>query len=104
MSSENFAYWNDTSIAHMFIRLITKTNHPYNNVSLTLEEYQNDYNTLKCYMEWHELNYAKSFSLYNFTQTNMLEIFNQMDYNIDNKDYLLELWKTKMLCVFKKKD
>jgi len=49
MSSE-YAHWNDTSVAHMFIRLITKTNHPYNDCKLTFGEYQNDYNILKGYI------------------------------------------------------
>ncbi len=34
--SNNFSGWNGTSIAHMCIRLMTKTNHPYNNNFLTL--------------------------------------------------------------------
>ena len=90
--SNNFFLWNGTSIAHMFIRLITKTNHPYDdNLSLTLEEFNNDYNMLKEFIKWHKNNH-KTYLLYNFTQDNMNELINFISYETDNKEHLNKLW------------
>ena len=69
--SSNYYQWNDTSVSHTFIRLITKINHPFNHNKLTLEEFQNDYNQLKGYIE----NYINTYTSYNFTQNNMNELF-----------------------------
>ena len=65
--SDSFFLWNGTSLAHMFVRLMTKTNHPYNNNSLTLEEFNKDYNLAKEYIKWHKkiLNHFYFISLHN---------------------------------------
>ena len=89
--SNNFHLWNGTSIANMFIRLMTKTNQPYNNLPLTLEEFNNDYNTLKDFIKWHKYN-DKQYLLYNFTQDNMNECINLINYEIDNKEDLEKIW------------
>jgi hypothetical protein len=79
-NEKEFEYWNDTSIAHMFTRLITKTNHPYNNTPLLLDEFNKDYNLLKNFIEWrkkYRSNPVKiGVSLYNFTNDNMLLFYN----------------------------
>ena len=51
----------------MFVRLMTKTNHPYNNLSLTREEFNNDYN-------------------------NMNELITLISYETDNKEDLEKIW------------
>ena len=89
--SSNFFLWNGTSIAHMFIRLMTKTNHPYNNLSLTLEEFNHDYNMLKDFIKWHKNNH-KTYLLYNFTQDNMNEFINCISYETDNEEHVKKLW------------
>ena len=44
---EKFEQWNDTSVAHMFIRLMTKSNHPYDTMPLSREQFDADYNLLE---------------------------------------------------------
>lgn len=106
-----YAFWNDTSVAHMFIRLITKKNHPYNDAKLPYEIYKTDYDNLKGYIEWDRnvtwildnvgflfgLNSTKFNSMYNFTHTNMVEIFDELDYLADNEEHLMHLWMTKIM-------
>lgn len=89
--SHNFSSWNGTAIAHMFQRLITKTNHPYNNEVLTLDDFETDYDTLKNFIKWHKDN-PRTYSPYNFTQENMNEIFNLISYDVYNKKDLMDLW------------
>ena len=75
----------------MLQRLISKTNHPYNNNPLTLEEFNTDYKTLKGYVEWKKINKKNGFSLYNFTYDNMTSFFNLIKYDTENSDELLKL-------------
>jgi len=75
----------------MFVRLMTKTNDPYNNLSLTREEFNNDYNTLKDFIKWHKDN-NKQYLLYNFTQDNMNELITLISYETDNKEDLEKIW------------
>jgi hypothetical protein len=96
-----YELWNDTSVAYIFIRLITKKNIPINENILTFEEFKNEYNILKGYIKWHKNNYKESSPLYNFTQKNLLTIFKKINYKIDNETELLDLWKKIML---RKKD
>jgi hypothetical protein len=77
--SIEYKYWNDTSVAHMFSRLITKTNQPYNNTPLTLDEFNKDYNVLQDYIEWRKKNVKKGFSLYNFTYDSMISFLHLID-------------------------
>jgi hypothetical protein len=99
MSTE-YVYWNDTAIAHIFTRLITKTNHPYNDNPLTLDEFNKDYNLLQDYIEWRKQNVKKGFSLYNFTYDSMISFLHLIDYDTNNKDELIQIWKTTMMiCV-----
>ncbi len=92
-----FSLWNDTAIAHIFMRLINKTNHPYNTTTLTLQEFNNDYTTIKSYIEWKNNNNNNKFSLYNFTPTNMTELINLINYDTSNKEELLKIWRTTIL-------
>ena len=101
MSSTNtqdtYSSWNDTSVAHLFTRLITKNNLPYNNTPLTQQEFDSDYQLLSGYIEWKKNHHmSSSFSLYHFTPNNMSRFLNLIDYNTQNKDELLNLWKTTM--------
>jgi hypothetical protein len=70
---------------------MTKTNDPYNNLSLTREEFNNDYNTLKDFIKWHKDN-NKQYLLYNFTQDNMNELITLISYETDNKEDLEKIW------------
>lgn len=90
--SSNYASWNDTAVAHMFMRLIYKINHPYNYDKLSVEQFQDDYNELKGYIDWHQNNYVNSSGLYNLTQTNIRHIFEKIDYDVDNRQELLDFW------------
>lgn len=96
-----YELWNDTSVAYIFIRLITKKNIPINENILTFEEFNNEYNLLKGYIKWHKNNYKESSPLYNFTQKNLLTIFKKINYKKDNEKELLDLWEKIML---RKKD
>jgi hypothetical protein len=83
----------------MFIRLITKTNHPYNNNPLTLDEFNQDYKKVSDFIDWKSQNpnIKNSFSLYHFTIDRMTSFLQLIRYDTDNKDDLIELWKTKMM-------
>ena len=96
MSTE-YIYWNDTAIAHMFSRLITKTNQPYNDTPLTLYEFNKDYNLLQDYIEWRKQFVKKGFSLYNFTYDSMISFLHLIDYDTNNKDELIKIWKATMM-------
>jgi len=93
-SSENFERWNDTSIAHMFIRLISKTNHPYNDMHLSREQFDADYELLEKYIEWRREKQIvqKPNSSYNFNCLSMLFLFENIDYDIQNQENLSRLW------------
>ena len=92
-----YVYWNDTAIAHMFTRLITKTKHPYNDTPLTLDEFNKDYNLLQDYIEWRKQYVKKGFSLYNFTYDSMITFLHLIDYDTNNKDELIKIWKATMM-------
>ena len=95
---DNYAHWNDTVVAHTFMRLIKKTNHPYNNNKLTYDEYQKSHNSLLGYIKWHKLNHKKNTaSLYDFSQENMLHILVNLSYNVDNYDYLIKIWRKDII-------
>ena len=97
---DNFDIWNGTSIAHMFIRLITKTHHPFgNDERLSSEHFTKEYNTLQQFIKWHET-HPKQYMLYNFTQDSMNELLNRISYDVDNKDELLQIWNTTMVLNF----
>ena len=81
--SNNFIFWNGTSIAHMFIGLMTKTN---------LEDFNNDYNILKDFIKWHKNN-EQTYLFYNFTQENMNELLNLITYDThNNNEHIHKLW------------
>lgn len=96
MSTE-YVYWNDTAIAHIFTRLITKTNHPYNDNPLTLDEFNKDYNLLQDYIDWRKQYVKKGVSLYNFTYDSMISFLHLIDYDTNNKDELIKIWKNTMM-------
>lgn len=106
--AESYECWNDTTVAGIFLILIKKNRNPYETsdiINVNFEEYQNYYNALKGYIEWHDTNcYLEKFSLYNFTQENMHRIFNKLDYNVNNKEELLTLWRNTMIRLVKTKD
>jgi len=91
----DFSLWNGTSVSHMFIRLITKTNHPHSAASLTMEEFENDYNTLKEFIEWHKTNNTNR--LFNFTQENMNKLINAISFRSYNKEELYDLWSEVLM-------
>lgn len=94
---DNYQLWNDTSVALIFTRLMTKKNHPFNEDKLTYDKFLSEYNLLKGFIEWHNGGFYRSSSpLYHFTQGNMREIFDKIDFETDNEEELLELWKTKV--------
>jgi len=95
--TNEYVYWNDTSVAHMFTRLITKTNHPYNNTPLTIDKFNKDYNMLKDYIEWRKERVKTVFSLYNFTYNNMINFLQLIDFDKNNTDELIEIWKNTMM-------
>ena len=107
MSTEEYLCWNDTSIAHIFLRLITKTkflliidiNHPYDNDNLlTLDEFNDDYKMLEGYIEWKRINKPiQNFSLYNFTPDSMTYFLRLINYDTNNRDELIELWENQMM-------
>ena len=108
MSTEEYLCWNDTSVAHIFTRLITKTrflinvepSHPYYNDNLlTLDEFNNDYKMLTDYIEWKRINqsFGKKISLYNFTPDSMTSFLKLIEYDKNNKDELIELWENVMM-------
>ena len=63
----NFKQWNDTSIAHLCLRLITKSNHPLNAAGLSKEQYNCEYELFKKYLNWHKTNYKSYGSDYDFS-------------------------------------
>jgi hypothetical protein len=83
----------------MFVRLITKTNHPYNDNPLTLDEFNSDYKELNDYIEWRNTarRVNSGFGLYNFTNDNMTSFLNLINFDTNNNDELLELWRTQMI-------
>jgi hypothetical protein len=107
MSTEEYLCWNDTSVAHIFTRLITKTkflinvepSHPYYNDNiLTLDEFNNDYKMLEDYIEWKRVNQPiQKSSLYNFTPDSMTSFLQLITYDTNNKDKLIELWENVMM-------
>ena len=107
MSTEEYLCWNDTSVAHIFTRLITKTkfliniepSHPYYNDNLlTLDEFNNDYKMLEDYIEWKRIyKPIQKSSLYNFTPDSMTSFLQLITYDTNNKDKLIELWENVMM-------
>ena len=91
---ENFERWNDTSIAHMFIRLISKTNHPYSDMHLSREQFDADYELLEKYIEWRRKNQIvqKPNSSYNFNYSSMSFLLENIDYDTQNQEELSRLW------------
>ena len=96
---ENFESWNDTSIAHMFIRLMTKINHPYSDYLLSREEFESDYELLDKYIDWRKnADIVQLYeSSYIFTIDNMSYLLNKIDYDTHNDDELRQIWNTIML-------
>ena len=108
MSCEEYSCWNDASVAHIFIRLITKTKYSsiitdtsrpdYNENILTLEEFNRDYKTLEGYIEWKRINNPiHPFSFYNFTPDNMTSFLQLINYETNNRDGLIRLWENVMM-------
>jgi hypothetical protein len=107
MSTEEYLCWNDTSVAHIFTRLITKTkflinvepSHPYYNDNLlTLDEFNNDYKMLEDYIEWKRIyKPIQKFSFYNFTPDSMRTFLQLITYDTNNRDELIELWENVMM-------
>ena len=107
MSTEEYLCWNDTSVAHIFTRLITKTkfliyvepSHPYYNDNLlTLDEFNHDYKMLEDYIKWKRVyKPIQKSSLYNFTPDSMTSFLKLITYNTNNRDELIELWESVMI-------
>ena len=92
-----FERWNETSIAFMFIRLLSKKNLPYSDSILTLEEFNTDYDTLEKYINWNKYKNIKIAShSYNFTAKNMSYFISLIKYEPDDRDALISKWKSIM--------
>lgn len=98
MQQKNFKSYNDTTIAHLFVRLISCKNSPYNDDKLSLEQFEKEYNELSDYIEWKESQciLQNNYSLYNFTPERMRTFLTLIKYDFENKKELLELWKSQM--------
>ena len=107
MSTEEYLCWNESSVAHIFLRLITKTkffiiteeNHPIHNDNfLTLEEFNDDYKMLEGYIEWKR-NYQpiQNYSYYNFSPDKMSAFLKLINYDSNNRNELIKLWKKEMM-------
>lgn len=88
----DFKCWNDTSVAHSFIRLMTKRNHPFNETPLSLEKFNEEYAILKDYIEWRGDKGSSSADDYNFTYDSMTNFINMIDYNTNNEAELSKIW------------
>lgn len=93
--TNNYPLWNDMSVTHLFVRLITKTNHPYNENLLTEEEFNNDYKNLIGYIQWRESYHIPS-SLYDFTDDKMKQLISMINWEKENKEELTTIW-TKLV-------
>jgi hypothetical protein len=92
-----FSQHNDTAIAHLFVRLITKTNSPYNKNKLTEYEFNEEYEYLKKYIEWKKIqSQTNNFSLYNFSPKKMSSFLSLISWDSSNENELLKLWKVTM--------
>ena len=90
LEDQKYDLWNGTSIAYMIARLMTRTNIPYDNQLLSLEEFKNDMNILRGFIDWFEHNNKKYFH-YNFTYENLNQIFSLIDYQVDKKEQIENL-------------
>ena len=108
MLTEEYLCWNDTSVSHIFTRLITKTkflinvdpSQPYYDDNLlTVEEFNHDYKMLEGYIEWKRINqqFGQKFSFYNFTPDSMSSFLQLITYDTNNRDELIELWENVMM-------
>jgi hypothetical protein len=107
MSTEEYLCWNDTSVADIFLRLITKRKillnvdfniDDYDENHLTLDEFNYDYKTLEGYIEWKRINKPiQKFSFYNFTPHSMASFLQLITYDTNNKDELIKLWGNEMI-------
>ena len=90
--------WNGTAIAHMFVRLIKRNNDPYNKTPLTQEEFDNQCEQMRNYIEWRKTNSPDNeFFPYRFTAENMSHFLDSI-IETDNEKDVLDLWENKM-CV-----
>lgn len=92
----DFELWNGTSVAHLFCRLITKTNHPYDERILTREEFDKDYRMMRDYIEWKR-NRQINYLLYKYTDENLTTLLNMIDYDTENRSIFSEYWKRNMV-------
>jgi hypothetical protein len=89
--TNNYHLWNDTSVTHLLVRLISKRNHPYNESLLTESEFKKDYIELIHYIEWRKP-IQTIHSLYDFTEDNMVKLISLISWDKDNREELLTLW------------
>ena len=87
---QKYDLWNDSSVAYMIGRLMTRTNIPYDDRKLTFEEFNDDYNLLSGFIDWLENN-NRTYSYYKFTYNNLKQILGLIDYSIDNSDQIENL-------------
>lgn len=95
---QDFSQWNDATISGMFIRLMTKTNHPYDTKVLSELEFDIDYDTMNAYIKWKTTNYddEPNQSDYNFSPTHMAWFLEQIKYT-SNIDELNVVWQNSMI-------
>ena len=96
-TSNDFDRWNEESIAATFIRLITRSNFPYDKNMLSLKEFNDEYDLLENYITWYTNTNAKvnSYS-YNFTSESMSYFLSLIRYDPDDRETLAAKWKSVM--------
>jgi uncharacterized short protein YbdD (DUF466 family) len=98
MSDKTLEYskWGGTAIAHMFVRLIKRNNHPYNETPLTQEEFDTECKQMRNYIEWRKTNSPDDeFCPYRFTADKMSD-FLDLIITSDNKNAVLDMWDNEM--------
>ncbi len=90
--TNNYHLWNDTSVTHLLVRLISRRNHPYNERLLTEDEFRDDHNVLIDYIAWRKPIQTTD-SLYDFTEDNMVKLISLINWDKDNHEELLTLWQ-----------
>jgi len=97
-SKTDFTTWNDTTISGMFTRLMTRTNHPYDNRPLSELEFDVDHDLMDAYIKWKSSNNddEPNGSDYNFSPTSMAWFLGQITYT-SNTDKLSGIWNNSMI-------
>uniref|UniRef100_A0A6C0HRC7 Uncharacterized protein n=1 Tax=viral metagenome TaxID=1070528 RepID=A0A6C0HRC7_9ZZZZ len=82
----SYSVWNDASISYACIRLMSKTNYPYNEDLLTPREFIEERNLLEGYIEWKKENQKGS----RFSPENLIKFLSLLE---GEKQPLLDFWE-----------